>query len=177
MNNIDIKTKKHRYKHQKKSRRYYYKKNKHQSRKNKAGVLTFTHLKELKKLKSKAHDLPTWNYDSPSDIPDFLRDADIQNNPDNWAKDNLWRCLNTCRKKPGTPGCDAKCIQNEIDKTERQIYSAKHYPKAKRLMKKNIYKLKKKVTDKKTKAFNTTRRATRLKNTNPRILKTIKGYL
>jgi hypothetical protein len=44
-------------------------------------------------------------------------------------------------------------------------------------MKKNIYKLKKKVRDKKTKAFNTTRRATRLKNTNPRILKTIKGYL
>ena len=73
-----------------------------------------------------------------------MRDADIQNNPDNWAKDNLWCCLNTCRKKPGTPGCEAKCIQNEIDKTERQIYSAKHYHKAKRLMKKNIYKLKKK---------------------------------
>ena len=154
-----------------------YKRKRRRSRKNKAGVLTFTHLKELKKLKSKANNLPSWNYDSPSDIPDFLRDADIQNNPDNWAKDNLWRCLNTCRKKPGTPGCEAKCIQNEIDKTERQIYSAKHYHKAKRLMKKNIYKLKKKVTDKKTKAFNTTRRATRLKNTNPRILKTIKEYL
>ncbi len=35
----------------------------------------------------------------------------------------------------------------------------------------------KKVRDKKTKAFNTTQRVTQLKNTNPRILKTIKGYL
>ena len=114
------KTKKHRYKRQKKSRRYRHRK--HRSRKNKAGVLTFTHLREFKKLKSKANNLPTGNYDSPSDIPNFLRDTDIQNNPDNWAKDNLWRCLNKCRKKPGIPECEAKCIQNKIDKTERQIY-------------------------------------------------------
>tara|TARA_A100001015_G_scaffold150862_1_gene167258 strand:- start:1640 stop:2125 length:486 start_codon:yes stop_codon:yes gene_type:complete len=145
------------------------------SHKNKAGVLTFTHLKELKKLKAKANDLPRWNYDSPSDIPDFLRNAEIQNNPDNWAKDNLWRCLNKCRKKPGTPGCEAKCIQKEIDKTERHKYSAKHYHKAKKTMKKYIPKFKEKVE--KIKAFNSTRRATRLKNTNPRILHTIKGYL
>ena len=46
-----------------------YKLKRRRSRKNKAqGVLTFTHLKKLKKLKSKAHDLPTWNYDSPSQI-------------------------------------------------------------------------------------------------------------
>lgn len=153
------------------------KRKRRRSRKNKAGVLTFTHLKELKKLKSKANNLPSWNYDSPSDIPDFLRDADIQNNPDNWAKDNLWRCLNTCRKKPGSPGCEAKCIQNEIDKTERQIYSAKHYHKAKKTMKKYIQIKKKKAIAKKINTFNTTRRATRLKNTNPRILNTIKTYL
>ena len=71
------KTKKRRYKRRKKSRRRYYKKNKRRSRKNKAGVLTFTHLKELKKLKTKANDLPAWNYDGSSTEQALGEDSEV----------------------------------------------------------------------------------------------------
>ncbi len=111
---------------------------KRKSHKHRAGITQEEHLRELINLKARANNLPTWDYNNEYDPPDFLRYAEIQNSPGNRAKENIWYCLNNCRQYPSSPGCEANCIQDEIDKV--------HTPrtKAESLVRKNIYKLKKK---------------------------------
>ena len=64
---------------------------------------------------------------------------------------------------------EVKIVRDEIESIEQRIQYEHNYSRAKQLMKKNIYKLKKRLRDKRKTAFKKTRRATRLKNENPKI--------
>ena len=145
--------------------------------KRQGGVTNEEHLGELMRLQARAHYLPSWDYNNEYDMPDFLRYAEIQNSPGNRVKERLLDCLNNCKRNPGSPGCEAKCIHDEIESIEQRIQYEDNYSRAKQLMKKNIYKLKKRLRDKRKAAFKRTRRATRLKNNNPKIIKQIEGYI